>query len=333
LQEFKDDTRSELEALKTKDPILLLIPDLCRSWHTEQYTTDILDCVRTVLSSNTYIIATIRTAVYQGCTPYIRTSVNNVISRGTIIKPNQETLNKIIDTCHLSFTEYFRRCDVLTQNSAVGTLLVIILCMKNPVYRNRAFLHDSLSFIISDLKKMAMSDDLNARIKFGILVYVMLHGGTVEKDTLDSCTDPSLLGIKGEIPDLPINIQGCVTELMDGYLEQTADGKSYRTLHEVITRCIFLAAAEMDFLLLIEKCDPFLMFDCIRFKTTGEKIRHGKEILIDTRELKVGVPTEFYRSLAKALKQRSDHVTNLLTKVSWVEDKNFQRVWIRGQRS
>jgi hypothetical protein len=162
----------------------------------------------------------------------------------------------------------------------------------------------------------------------------MLHGGTVEKDTLDSCTDPSLFSIKGEIPDMLTNIQVCVTELMDGYLEQTADGKSYRTLHEVITKCIFLAAvAEVDFLSLVSKCNSFLLFDCIRFKTTGEKFWHGKEIIFDTRELKVGIPTEFYQKLAKALKQRSGDVKILSRKVNWFEDKNFQKVWIGGKRS
>jgi hypothetical protein len=326
LREFKDDTRRKLEALKTKDPTFLLIPDLCRSWHTEKHITDILDCVRSILSSNTYIIATIRNVVYQGCMTYIRSSVNDVFSRGMIIKPNQETLNKIIKTYILSV---FQRFDILQLNSTVGTPLVIMLCMKNPAYRNDAFLHDPPSFIISDLKKMRSSDDVNARMKFGILVYVMLHGGTVEKGALDSCTDPSLFGIKGEIPDMSTNIRGCVKELLDGYLEQTADGKSYRTVHEVIKRCIFLAAAEVDFLSLIDKCDPFLLFDCIRFKTTGENFWQGKEIIIDTRKLEVGVPKELYQNLAKALKQRSDDVTNLLRKVNWVEDKNFQKVWIR----
>jgi hypothetical protein len=178
---------------------------------------------------------------------------------------------------------------------------------------------------------MRSSDDVNARMKFGILVYVMLHGGTVEKDTVDSCTDPSLFSIKGEIPDMSTNIQDCVTDLLDGYLEQTADGKSYRTLHEVITRCIFLAAAEIDFLSLIDKCDAFLMFDCIRFKTTctREKILNWGKIVIDTRELKVGIPTELCQSHAKALKQRSDDVPILLRKVNWVQDKNFQKVWNR----
>ncbi|XP_048780149.2 uncharacterized protein LOC125683239 isoform X2 [Ostrea edulis] len=302
LQEFDDDKRSKLEAIKTTDPTILLMPDLCRSWHTEHHTTNIMNCVRSIISSNTYIIATIRNAVYKSCTKHTRSSIDDVFTQSVFIRPTHETLSKIVHK--FNFTND-ARTEILKLNTAIGTPLIITLCMKNPAYRTRNFLRDPLSFIISDLKKMRRSGDGNVRMKFEILVYIMLQGGTVAKYTLENCSDPSLLAITGEIPNMLTYIQECVKELC-GYLEETADGKFYRTLHEVITRCIFLAAAERELLSLFGKCDAFLLFDCIRHLSRREKIVRRSPIILDTKELKVGIPPVLYQGLANVFKQRGD---------------------------
>ncbi|XP_055998087.1 uncharacterized protein LOC125683232 isoform X2 [Ostrea edulis] len=333
LQEFQDDTRSKIEAIESTNPTILFIPDLCRSWHTEHHMTDIINCVRSGLSSNTYIIATIRNAVYQSCTEYICSSIDDVFTRRMLITPSHITLSKILDKYNVHFTNPSRD-DILKLKSAIGTPLIVTLCVKNPVYKSWNFLNDPLLFIISKLKEMKSSVDVNDRLKFGILVDIVHQGGTVEKNTLDNCSDASRFAFTGKNPNMLTiyNIQDCITELLDGYLEETADGKSYRIVHEVITRCIFLVATEMDFPSLIGKCDDFLLFDCIRHKSLMEKIRAKKKFILDTRELKVGIPTESYQDLAKALRQRNDDMMSLLRKVNWFEEEHFKKVWTSDER-
>ncbi|XP_055998084.1 uncharacterized protein LOC125683231 isoform X2 [Ostrea edulis] len=327
LQEFQDDTRSKIEALKSTDPTILLIPDLCRSWHTEHHMADIINCVRSGLSSNTYIIATIRNAVYQSCTEYIRSSIDDLFTRRMLIKPSHRMLSKILDKYNVHSTNPSRDY-ILKLNSVIGTPLIVTLCVKNPDYKSSSFLDDPLSFITSKLKKMNSSDDANDRLKFGILVYIVQEGETVEKNTLENCSDPSMFAFTGKNSNMftTCNIHGCITELLDDYLEETIDGKSYRIVHEVITRCIFLTAAEMDFPSLIGKCDDFLLFDCIRLQSPMEREFFKKKFILDTRELKVGIPTESYQDLAKALRQRNDDVMSLVRKVNWFEKERFKKV-------
>lgn len=87
------------------------------------------------------------------------------------------------------------------------------------------------------------------------------------------------------------SIDGCIEHLLDLFIEETADGRSYRILHDVITMCTFLAALENHMTLLLTECNPILIFDCIRVKSNIQKYKPG-QLAYDFSSISVGISSE-----------------------------------------
>lgn len=99
-----------------------------------------------------------------------------------------------------------------------------------------------------------------------------------------------------------MNIEGsineCVEQLRDLLIEETVDGRSYRVLHDVITKCTFLAAMENHVNLLWTECNPIIIFDCFRVKSVLQKFYYGK-LAYDLSDINIGIPTDLYPEIAK----------------------------------
>lgn len=126
-----------------------------------------------------------------------------------------------------------------------------------------------------------------------------------------------------------MNIEGsiyeCVEQLRDLLIEETVDGRSYRVLHDVITKCTFLAAMENHMNLLLTECNPILIFDCFRVRSVLQKFYDGK-LAYDLSDINIGIPTDLYPEIAKLGFQQTA-IRNVLQNNKFYEDKIFLDEW------
>lgn len=126
-----------------------------------------------------------------------------------------------------------------------------------------------------------------------------------------------------------MNIEGsiyeCVEQLRDLLIEETVDGRSYRVLHDVITKCTFLAAMENHMNLLLTECNPILIFDCFRVKSVLQKFYDGK-LAYDLSDINIGIPTDLYPEIARLGFQQTE-IRNVLQNNKFYEDKIFLDEW------
>lgn len=126
-----------------------------------------------------------------------------------------------------------------------------------------------------------------------------------------------------------MNIEGsiyeCVEQLCDLLIEETVDGRSYRVLHDVITKCTFLAAMENHMNLLLTECNPILIFDCFRVRSVLQKFYDGK-LAYDLSDINIGIPTDLYPEIAKLGFQQTA-IRNVLQNNKFYEDKIFLDEW------
>lgn len=101
--------------------------------------------------------------------------------------------------------------------------------------------------------------------------------------------------------------------------------RSYRILHDVITRCTFLGAMENHKTLLFRECDPILIFECIRLKSKGEKIRNSGQVFYDETYLNIALPTEIFQEVARLFCQRSE-----MQSLIW-NSEYFQEEWNKAK--
>lgn len=111
--------------------------------------------------------------------------------------------------------------------------------------------------------------------------------------------------------------------------KKTWDGKSYRLIHDVITRCILFTALKYNIHrnLVYKECDPLLLLSSFRHKTISERVKYPGEFIFDNQTLDIGIPTESFPSLAKTFGQRNDMMT-MLRNARLCEDQEFQNKWL-----
>lgn len=126
-----------------------------------------------------------------------------------------------------------------------------------------------------------------------------------------------------------MNIEGsiyeCVEQLRDLIIEETVEGRSNRVLHDVITKCTFLAAMENHMNLLLTECNPILIFDCFRVKSVLQKFYDGK-LAYDLSDINIGIPTDLYPEIARLGFQQTE-IRNVLQNNKFYEDKIFLDEW------
>lgn len=318
---------------------IYVLPDLIKSWYTDKHTEDIIQFLQNICSdaeNNCFIIATFqynywdysnRESKSQSVHKKILTlfpipfPVITEIERLREIAMNRE--NDISD-------EALKRiCEVQT---SIGHPLTMVLIMNNKPFSCNEFFIDPISFTMKQLKALEKSDNILKRVKFKALVSTMLHGGEITKSKLENVLDHTFLVHLKETEDRKETIQECIQQLINVYIEETTDRKSYKMIHDVITKCTFLAAAENHSGLLFSKCHYFPLLECIRHKSTPEKLSFYGNIVYDYENLQFGVPSEFYPKIAKMFVERND-LMDILHTVRFFGNKDFQAVWLKSKDS
>lgn len=205
--------------------------------------------------------------------------------------------------------------------ASIGGPLIMTLYLKNRAFQTKKYLSNPTMFIFEKLKSLEESPEIKDQFAFKVMVFIVLHDGEIAKSELDDISQHLLfakLNDKGLITE-------CVEQLLDFFLEETAEGQSYRVLHDVITRCTFLAAMENHMTLLLTECNPTLIFDCIRVKSVLQKFSYGK-LAYDLSDINIGIPTDLYPMIAKLFFQHRD-IRNVLQNSIFYEEKRFLNEW------
>lgn len=178
-------------------------------------------------------------------------------------------------------------------------------------------------FIITKLKTLEMSPDIHNRSAFKLMVYVILHGGEIAKCKLKDIQHHALFDDFRERMDTEDIIIGCIDKLLDLYVEESADGRSYRVLHDVITNCTVIAAFENHMKLLLTECDLILLFECIRLKSRTEKIHYARKIVYDYSNINIAIPSEWFPMIARFSSKRKE-IMDVFKNIRLFEDEGLQ---------
>lgn len=204
----------------------------------------------------------------------------------------------------------------------IGDPLMMTLFLKNSEFHNDNYLSNPTKFIFYKLKTLEKSSEL----AFKIMVFFVFHDEEIAKTDLDEIPQHALFADLMKIYDEG-SIDGSIEHLLGLFIEETADGRSYRILHDVITRCTFLAALENHMTLLLAECNPILIFDCIRVQSTIEKYK-PEQLSYDFSSISVGISSKKYPEVARLIYQRTG-MRGVLQNSRLHEDRKFQQEWIR----
>lgn len=154
----------------------------------------------------------------------------------------------------------------------------------------------------------------------------VLHNGEIAKGELDDISHHLLFADLKQKVNIGESIDECIKQLLDLFIEETLEGQSYRILHDVITRCTFIVAMANHETLLFRECDPILIFECIRLKSIGEKIKHPKQLVYDDMNLKIALPTEIFPEVARLFCQRPE-MRSFIWNSRLYDNQQFQEEW------
>lgn len=179
-------------------------------------------------------------------------------------------------------------------------------------------LNDPITFVLGELKKMVSSKNINKRGQFNLLLDMMLQNGEISKIEVDHA-------LSGKMKE-NTNKEECIQHLLHSYIEETTDGKAFRTIHDIITRCTLLIAMGHGYKdSIFQNCDGSLLLDCIRTKTSHERKTYRGMLVID-KNLNIGIPTDMFPLLAEFCVQRNEMMP-MLNNVKLFEDREFQIRW------
>lgn len=238
-----------------------------------------------------------------------------------------ERLREIAGKTDISEEVLRRICEV---DSSIGKPLKLALIMNYQAFKDDGYFINPILFTMEQLKALENSDNIRERVKFKALVFTMLDGGEIPKTKLEEALDNALPNDLIQTDDKKKTIQECIHQLINVYIKETSDEKSYKMIHDIITKCTFLVAANNHHDLLFNECSYFPLLECIRHKSGSERFFFYGKIIYDHENLQVGVPTHFYQMLAKMFVERND-LMDMLHTVRFFEDKEFQVKWLKAK--
>uniref|UniRef100_A0A8W8N1Y1 Uncharacterized protein n=1 Tax=Magallana gigas TaxID=29159 RepID=A0A8W8N1Y1_MAGGI len=121
-----------------------------------------------------------------------------------------------------------------TYERSIGDRLMMTLFLKNREFQNLKYLSNPAKFIFEKLKTLEKSLNIHNQLAFKVMVFFVLHDGEFSKWELDDISQHALFVNLKKMDDEASN-DGCIEYLLDLFIEETADGRSYRILHDVIT--------------------------------------------------------------------------------------------------
>lgn len=323
-----------------KDSIMstiYVLPDLIKSWYTDEHTEDIIQFLQQICldaENNCFIIATFQYDVWdyinrESKSQRVHRNISTLFPQQFPVFTEIERLREIAMNSEndISDEALKRICEVQT---SIGHPLTMVLIMNNKPFSCKEYFIDPILFTIKQLKALEKSNNIRKRVKFKALVFTMLHGGEITHLELENVLDHTFHVHLKETEDRKETIQECIQQLINVYIKETTDRKSYKMIHDVITKCTFLAAAENHSGLLFSKCHYFPLLECIRHKSTSEKLSFYGKIVYDFENLQFGVPTEFYPKIAEMFVERND-LMDILHIVRFFGNKDFQAVWLKSK--
>lgn len=317
----------DLEAINST---ILVIHNPVKTWYTTRKTEEIISCMLNICTNakgkKSYIIAIFHYNDWKSLNRQFgkkNATIEQMFPKKTHICSRKQKLTEIAKNNKIDISNV----PIQQDGASIGSCIIMTLFLKNRAFQNDEFLSNPTMFIFKILKTLEGSSDINDQLAFKILVYVVLHDGIAKLEFGGVSQHALLADLKENIEG---SIDGCIKQLLDLFIEKMADGQTYRILHEVITRCTFLAAVENHWTLLLTECDPVLIFDCIRLKSRPEKIKYSGQIIFDDKNLKIAPPTEIYPEVAILLYQRSEMRSILLNSILY-DDGEFQVEWNRAE--
>lgn len=307
---------------------ILVIHNPIKTWFTSEHTAEIMSCLlkicKNAKKNNYYIVSIFH--------------CNDLESFKRLFR-NYETLmeklcpDKIrICTTNQKLTEMAKNTEIDISNltlqisgASIGGPLIMTLYLKNREFQNQNYLSNPTMIIFKKLKSLEESTEIHDQFAFKVMIFVVLHDGEIAKSELDDVSRHSLFSSLNDKINIEESINECVKQLRDLFIEETVGGRSYRVLHDVITRCTFLAAMENYRTLLLTECNPVLIFDCIRAKSILQKFKYGK-LAYDISDINIGIPTEMYSEIAKLFFQRAE-IRNVLQNSKLYEERRFLDEW------
>ena len=313
---------------------ILIVEDPFRPQYTDEHNAEIFECLlnlRANAKQNRNFLLILfhcddMTVTEKVCLDPIGKKINQLFSETLVrrISFSKEILTKISQTTDENIsTEDIRQIAENETSSGMGQTLTLSLFLKNPFYRHKDFLKDPIRFVLENLKEMAKSETMNERVQFTKLVHMILHSKEIIKSEVGAMVDQDVSDNSDEENLIP----ECI---LQRYAEETFDGKSYRLVHDVITRCILYTALKYNIHrnMVYKKCDPSLLLSCFRLKTLSERLIFPGEFIFDNHTLDIGMPAESFPLLAKTFGQRNDMMTILLN-ARLCEDREFQNEWLK----
>ena len=317
---------------------IFIVEDPFRPQYTDEHNAEIFECLFNLQANakqnRNFLLILFHcddmTVIEKVCLEPIGKKINELFPETLVsrISFSREILTTIAQTIEENIsTEVIRQIAENDTSSGMGHTLTLILFLKNPFYRHKDFLKDPITFVLEKLKEMAQSETMNERVQFTTLVHMILDNKEITKSEVEAMVDQDV----SDNSDKENLIPECI---LQRYTEETFDGKSYRLMHDVITRCILYTALKYNIHrnLVYKECDPLLLLSCFRHKTISERMKCPGEFIFDNQTLYIGIPTESFPSLAKIFGQRNDMMT-MLRNARLCEDREFQNKWLKVNKS
>lgn len=301
---------------------VLVLDNPIKAQYTDRHNADIYDCLLKVRANakknKCYQIVVShcndieRTKkLFEGSGREISKLFPEILSISSPIK----TLTKIAKMKgKIISPEVIRKIALENKTSSMGSTLTILLFLRN---ENKDFLDNPITFVLKKLEVMAKSKNMKNREQLKLLIGMIFHNQEKNnsEDQAIKGQDVSITLKKGE------GEEDLTYEFLQSYVEETQDGKSYRLIHDIITRCVLYTALKYDINrdLVYRNCDPLLFLDCTRYQT-----RIPGEFSFDDKTLEIEIPTESFNSFAKSLVERNE--TGILQSAKWrlLEDQKLE---------
>lgn len=304
---------------------VLILDNPIKAQYTDRHNADIYDCLLKMRAN----------AEKNKCYQIVVSHCNDIEVTKKLFKDSGRVINKLcpkifsISSPIKTLTEIakmkgknispkvIRKIAKENKTSSMGSTLTILLFLRIPVYENKEFLDNPITFLLKKLEDIAKSKNKKNREQLELLIGMIFRN--------QKKINSEVQAIKGQ--DVSITLkegtgeEDLTHEFLQSYVEETQDGKSYRLIHDIITRCVLYTALKYDIHrdLVYRNCDPLLFLDCVRYQT-----RIPGEFYFDDKTLEIEIPPESFNSFEKSLVERND--TKILQNTKWrlLEDQNLE---------
>lgn len=312
----------DLESLQST---IFVIHNPVKTWFTSKHTNEIMSCLSKLCmnakKNNYYIISIFHCKDLVSFTQLFRTYEDLMEKLCPKRKHICTSKQKLAEMAKNTKTDISNLTNQIG-GASIGSPLIMTMYLKNRAFQTKEYLSNPTLFIFKKLKSLEGSLEIKDQFAFKVMIFVVLHDGEIAKSEFDNISRHFLFENLNDKINNEGPINECVQQLCDLFIEETVGGRSYRVLHDVITRCTFLAAMENHMTTLLTECNPTLICDCIRVKSVLQKINFGN-LSYDLSDINIGIPTELYPKIAKLFFQQKDKKNILQNSIFYEKISNL----------